>query len=500
MDSVLEKYVQVFPTHPVETGRKIRELFDLGPEEFEQEAHAVLRGYRPSQGMHYVLGVLASHSRLVPALCRLAEDPNFPIASLVDNASALEPGLEARLTKELEKAASENDPQARGSLMKLLDACRRGSSLVPALSRLVQSADHHVSSKATLLAGRSVESLGWFQERMADPEPRIRANAVEALWNSHYPWAAEIYELGRHDSHPRVVANSLVGLYLEGTLDALRGLLEMTTDGDAGFRTSAAWALGQIGDPRGLPALRQLLAEPPGRTTRNALAAIRRIGALQADRRLGESGILDCLDSSLADGKWKALLTFHNPPPLASMRETNWLVGCGERWSPHLAIEQLVSTGPIYAVVIGAQMLNFNLAQALAGRRPAIQWAAVRYSPTRASRAAVPSKPLEWTRGNILKLSDADRTAAELDLHHDFEPPVSFSFTAVGRFADVAWRNSANPMNSVPALASVIRQAVPALMRASKQRHIVLLASDALDVALFEIGRASCRERVSSVV
>ena len=486
MRSTLETYVQVFSARPVETGRKMRELYDLGVEDFERAAHQVLCSYTPSPGMHYVLGLLASRGKLVPALCRLAEDPAFPVEALVANASSLEPGLEGRLTKELERVASHNDPQTRGSLMKLLDSCRRGSSLVPALSRLVQSADGHVSSKATLLAGRNVESQAWFNERLDDPEPRIRANAVEALWNSHYPWAGEIYERACQDPHQRVVANALVGLYLEGSLAALRQLILLAGDNDVLFRASAAWALGQIGDPRGLPALKNLLGDPPGRTTRNALAAIRRIGRLQADRRLGESGILELLQSSVDDGKWKALLTFHNPPPLASHRDTHWFVGCPEHWSCQVEVEYSESPGPIYAVLIGAQMLNFDLAHALAGRRPAIQWAPVRYAPGRAPRMAAASKPVEWTGGDILKINAAEADPPQ-NGSHDLEPPITFSFTAVGRFAEVAWKGGANPMTSASALVSIIRSAVPALKRVNKQRHIILLATEPLDAATIDL-------------
>lgn len=478
MESALQTYVRVFPVRPAETGRRLRELYDSGPDEFVRMAEEALLQYEPGPGIHYVLGILATHEKLIPALCHLSNDPEFPLAVLMGTATSLEPGLEAKLTKQLERAASQECRCMRTSLMRLLDACRRASNLVPALSRLVQSADDHISSKAVLLAGRSVESPAWFEERLADPEPRVRANAIEALWNSHLPWAVEMLARGARDAHPRVTANAHVGLYLAGRLEGLRGLLEMARHPDASFRTSAAWALGQIGDPRGLPALKPMLSEPPGRITRNALAALRRIGRLQSDRRLGASSIMVCLDSGVSGAEWKALLTFHHPPARELLSETHWLVGGPEGWSPDVKVD-IADTGDApKAVLIGPQLSPFDLAAALSGMQTRVQWAAVRYSPGRIPRIE-PDEPKAARSGAILHLDESH--PAPKPSASEFEPDPVVTFSPHARHLDLIWQDAANPMRAAASLVHVLEKSFQALQRAGKSRHIVLLAAERLD-------------------
>ena len=71
----------------------------------------------------------------------------------------------------------------------------------------IWSADSRVRSKLTLTVGRLVQNATWLREQLSDPDPRIRANAVEALWAVEVDSVEELLMMATYDPNPRVVAN-----------------------------------------------------------------------------------------------------------------------------------------------------------------------------------------------------------------------------------------------------------------------------------------------------
>ena len=430
-NSALNICVEAFPKMPLEAGRRMHELFDAGPEDFELEAEELLRAFEPGPGMNFLLAVLASHERLIPALCRLSGDSPEVIAKLMPKVLDREPWVEVRLAQELEGAGSGGEVSSREPLMKLLDACRGGATTIPPL------------------AGGAGELLDSFLERLEDRDERVRANAVEALWESPLPWAREVFARAEADLNPRVVANALVGIYLDGDLDALHRLLLLAGDADPSNRASAAWALGRIADPRGLPRLRQLLSEPPGAVSRNALAAMRRIGRAQQELRAVKTVGLTCLRAGRCGDSFEATLTFLSPPPLLGLKDTHWLAGQQNGWSSQIECQILTPTEPTYTAILGPQLLNFNLGAALPRRGAEFFWA-----------------PQRYVQAGVRRGQEED--------------PI-LAFHAEARMAAASWREDANPLRPVASLPTTLLASAAELCRAGRRRNIILLLTEEIE-------------------
>ena len=76
-----------------------------------------------------------------------------------------------------------------------------------------------------------------------EADPRVRANAIEALWWVDTPEARALLHLATNDSDNRVLGNALLGLYYLGDCAVLEQLIKLSADAPAGFRATAAWVL-----------------------------------------------------------------------------------------------------------------------------------------------------------------------------------------------------------------------------------------------------------------
>jgi hypothetical protein len=146
--------------------------------------------------------------------------------------------------------------------------------LLPWLRTLSQQADNRVKSCAVKLLCETRPHKVFISRQMHDENPRVRANVVEALWNWHDREASEVFEAAAADAHHRVVANALVGLYLNGDPSALRRMIKLSHSYDPGFRAAMAWSLGAIKDERGAPALQWLSKDRSVMVRKRALRSL----------------------------------------------------------------------------------------------------------------------------------------------------------------------------------------------------------------------------------
>jgi len=94
--------------------------------------------------------------------------------------------------------------------LDILDQTSCGRRLLPVVGHLVDHRNNRISAKATLFVGRRVQNPSWTAKQLTQPDARVRANAVEALWGVDSPAAAGILEDCSGDRNHRVVGNSLL--------------------------------------------------------------------------------------------------------------------------------------------------------------------------------------------------------------------------------------------------------------------------------------------------
>lgn len=145
------------------------------------------------------------------------------------------------------------------SVAEGLDALSRTLPLLVQMAR--SSGDPFIRSKATLLAAKAQADGRLVIEQLKDAAPRVRANAVEALWGQRTKAAIQVFEATavKSEEHHRVIVNALVGLYLAGRQDeAILRLKTLFWSGSSAVQTASAWAMGYLRDPCFLEDLAQL--------------------------------------------------------------------------------------------------------------------------------------------------------------------------------------------------------------------------------------------------
>jgi len=161
--------------------------------------------------------------------------------------------------EELEKKA-DSDRGIR--LLEIMAAISDGARILPVMAQLLRHPNSRVRSKAALLVGRSNKNFQWVEQRMAEPDARVRANALESLWDVDSGGARQVLWNATSDADNRVAGNALHGLYRLGEAACIPLLLTMLSHPQEDFRATAVWVAGETGDPRFLPALAGLLSDP----------------------------------------------------------------------------------------------------------------------------------------------------------------------------------------------------------------------------------------------
>ena len=124
--------------------------------------------------------------------------------------------------------------------------------------------------------------------RLSELDPRVRANAIESLWETDTPEARTLLSFAANDANNRVVGNALLGLYHLGESSVLADVVRLAGHESALFRSSAAWVMGEAGDPRFTEALRPMISDPDSKVRKRVFAALGQIKAANAQPSAGQ--------------------------------------------------------------------------------------------------------------------------------------------------------------------------------------------------------------------
>lgn len=266
----------------------IRDLLESDPEAFYDEAFEILREPDGSRGSQQVIAMLLAGDLLQRTLC----DPRLTLAQALEVARVafrLDPMTDVALAQRLVENATPREPLISagdaGRLMDILEEITEGERIRPMLMRLLRHQNSHIRSKAVKLVGRGAGKVKWVRSRLEEADPRVRANAIEALWGVDSEEARELLWTAAHDANNRVAGNALIALYRLGDCSAIAELFRMAGHSSAPFRSTAAWGMGETGDPRFTEALGRLLREPHAAVRRRAMSALSRIKAAVSQSR-----------------------------------------------------------------------------------------------------------------------------------------------------------------------------------------------------------------------
>lgn len=268
-----------FEYDPLRAGRDIFQLLSDDRGDFCATAITLLPSLRKGSGSQRLLQLLVERNLLLEAICDHEKRSVKQAANLLRSALRLDPLVDARLLRQLLAFLAERDRDHDGIMIQrtlaVFDAAGLGSRLLPMLIQLLRKSDVHVRSKVALMLGRGNRQVAW---AMDDPDPRVRANAVESLWEAEHGTALRAFWKAVHDCNNRVVGNALLGLLRFGEESAIAPLNQMLTHRSAQFRATAAWVMGQSADARHQPTLERMMADPDEDVRRNAHLSLSLLG------------------------------------------------------------------------------------------------------------------------------------------------------------------------------------------------------------------------------
>jgi len=264
---------------------KLQNWLAADPDGFYRGAITALRIGKDSCGLQCIVSLLIRGKMLEQILTEenLSLQEAVRIARL---AMEIDQHMEVRLARRLAESVADGYPAGKlghaPRLMSILDKISDGSGILPSLARVLRNPDPYLRSKAVLMLARGNRSAHWVQSKLLDPDPRIRANAIEALWGVEGNAARELLFSAAGDANNRVAGNALLGLYRLGDCRALAEALKMAGHTSTAFRATAAWLMGETGDERFHAPLTRLRRDPVAAVRSRALKATSRLSTALA--------------------------------------------------------------------------------------------------------------------------------------------------------------------------------------------------------------------------
>jgi HEAT repeat protein len=275
----LGNLVKNFEADAATSRQQIRDLLDNDRDLFYTTSIEILKSAADSRGAQYLVSLLVSNDMLLQALCN-TELSREEALSLGRAARRVDPMVDVALARSLaDSAVGDSTIQVAdpAKLMDILCEIADPGRIMPSLMRMMRHPNRHLRSKAVKMIGRGSKSTKWVMGRLSESDPRVRANAIESLWGVDSPEARTLLKFAASDANNRVAGNALLGLYHLGEVSVLSDVVNLASHESPLFRASAAWVMGETGDPRFTEALRRLISEPDTTVRKRAFAALAQI-------------------------------------------------------------------------------------------------------------------------------------------------------------------------------------------------------------------------------
>lgn len=427
----LNSWLRSYSRSPTAAAGEIRAILDQDKEQFYACAFRVIRQFDDSAGARFLAGLILERGLLLRAF----SDPALPeqrVRGVIQALLAEDPGSDLVLVKAIaDQALSQQSPDAIRALVRVLHNLEKltdARRIVPRLLPLLRHADLRLRSKVVRIVGCCGRNKQWVVRQLADADARIRANAVEALWGVEDRESCDLLRTLTQDENNRVAGNAILGLYRAGDCSAIAGLLKMAGNAAPAFRATAAWAMGESGDPRFREALRALVGAENAMVRKRAAASLQ---ILEAEAAKPESGLpwrMAALGGAGPEGGAPqsqeraakrvrvAVQCADGKPPPRILPTRFWVLEDGRPVLDYRVEELEVPDTLALALVIpltadGLEMPMVSGAlRALVWKRPRDAWGVVRYKP-----------PQRWNvtatlLGEIIRIAPPEEAPEQVDL------------------------------------------------------------------------------------
>jgi hypothetical protein len=389
----LERLVRGFNRDSVFSVKAIREILEIDPSGFYAAALDLLREGDDSRGSQYLITTLVGQNLFLAALSdpALTEQQAAALARAARKTSAnVDIDVAKHLTQRVSAGGSNDEIQR---LMAILCTISDGTRIMPQLLTLARQPNPYLQSKAVLMIGRANHSVKWLRKRLEDPDARIRANALEALWGVDTEESREILRKTAQDAHNRVAGNALLGLYLLGDTSSILEILKLAEHESRNFRATAAWIMGRTEDPRFTKALARLMGETATEVRARAFSALGLVRSAAAKAsQAGEWRVVGQMQRSTQTG-WRRLqaeVSSLDGKRQVKLVPTQFLLAEDGLQVNVFSVDEkpapeALSITFLYPRVgeVETAPLNQGAVAGLRWKRPSDLWSAIAYLPTR---------------------------------------------------------------------------------------------------------------------
>jgi hypothetical protein len=272
--------------------RNIRRFSEKMPEILIEVGISMILNRPDASGVRYLATQLVRQPRFFQLLTdpwKLSTDKAIELGrrlQIVDGA------LDVKLAHRLPSRNAHSNRDALSGTMAeralfILDEISTGRRVVPIINHLTAHPDSRISSKATLVVGKRLLNLSWARRLLEEaPDPRVRANAIEAFWGLDTKSAVQLFRQSLSDSENRVVGNSMMGLHLAGDTDLRRIIDRFAAAPRPEFRMTTAWMMGKIGDPAYAEPLSRMIKDVDPTVRGAALRSLKQLRQFELARQL----------------------------------------------------------------------------------------------------------------------------------------------------------------------------------------------------------------------
>jgi hypothetical protein len=283
-------WLRAYFRSPELAAKEMRSLVDTDKEQFYAHACRVIRNFQESAGSRFLASLMLERGLLLRALSEqgIVEQRVRDVVKALLEQDAENDLVLVRAV--VEHAQSKQLPGACAGLLRVLnDLELLGDTrrIAPRLLPLLRHQDPRLRSKVVGIMGRCCRNKQWVARQLADPDPRTRANAVEGLWGLDDQESCDLLKSAATDLNNRVVGNALLGLYRAGDRSSITEILKMAEEGLPPFRATAAWVMGESGDPRFRGALKALADGRDSKIRNRASLSLQKMEAELAKPGLG---------------------------------------------------------------------------------------------------------------------------------------------------------------------------------------------------------------------
>lgn len=273
--AALESLVEAFPSRPLRTREEIDALLARDREAFADAAIPLVGRGQAALGYRYLLARLLETGLLVETICNPNKLKPPEAVTLLRTAAATDAQFDIKLTRWLLDIKNREWLSRLGRgvevLLDILGEASPGNRLLPLVVQFLRTRGERVSSKAAMMVAQRSQRV---ELALADSDPRVRANGIQALWGIDTQKARRILLSSLEDPNNRVVGNAILGLLRVGDRSVIPNLVALAKHPDPLFRATAAWVMGQSADPRFVDTLRELRFAGPDNVAASAERAL----------------------------------------------------------------------------------------------------------------------------------------------------------------------------------------------------------------------------------